>query len=238
MIEKLIASSRITEVDTVSTKTSGAFAKTTLNTDLNLVEINTLLVSTTQKLTIAIKRSQFESVLDEKDEVRDIKIRAIYYLLFGLLHHPEPEISAAAQVVLNEFEKYGLAMVSEGYGVESSHVSSMLTDFAKPKVQTAIALLTGVAQLITELEAAETDFEQASIAYDEEKAKEGVLESASVVKKEVVIIINEKLLVYLNAMVLVNAATYSEFAQTVAQIIADNNTAVKKRRNKNTDTDE
>jgi hypothetical protein len=237
MIEKLITSSRTAEVDTVSMKTSGAFAKTPLNDDPNLVEINTDLVAVTQKLTAAIKRSRTESVLDEKDEVRDIRVRAVYYLLFGLLHHPEPEISAAAQVVLDQFDKYGLAMTKESYEVETSHISSMLNDFAKPEVQAAIALLTGVAQLIAELDAAETDFEQTSITYDEEKAEEGTLESASTLKKEVVNIINEKLVVYLNAMAMVNADKYGEFARTVARIMEDNNRGVKKRRNKKSDTD-
>jgi hypothetical protein len=237
MLEKLIASSRTAEVDTVSSKISGAFAKTTLNDDPNLDEMNSSLVSETKRLTAAIKRSRSESELEERDEMRDTTIRDIYYLTTGLMHHPEPEIRAAAEVVMNEFDKYGLAMVSESYEVETSHVSSMLEDFTKPKVQVAIALLTGVAQLITELDAAENDFEQTSITYDEEKAKEGAMENATNIKKEVVKLINENLLVYLNAMVIVNAAKYGGFSQTVAQIIEDNNVAVRKRRKKNPDSD-
>ena len=83
-------------------------------------------------------------------------------------------------------------------------------------------MLTGIATLIAELDAAETDFEQTSITYDEEKAKEGAMENATTLKKEVATIINEKLLVYLDAMVFVNPTMYNEFALTVAQIIEDN----------------
>jgi|WetSurMetagenome_2_1015567.scaffolds.fasta_scaffold453704_2 hypothetical protein len=55
-------------------------------------------------------------------------------------------------------------------------------------------------------------------------------ESDLEIKKEVLSIINEKLVVYLNAMIQVNETKYGEFAVTVAQIIDDMNVTVKKRK--------
>ena len=55
---------------------------------------------------------------------------------------------------------------------------------------------------------------------------------ATDVKKEVVSTINEKIVLYLNAMQQVNHKVYGELAQTIEQIINDNNEAVKTRSRK------
>lgn len=84
--------------------------------------------------------------------------------------------------------------------------------------------------MVTELRSAQTAFEAAKVVYEEEKAKEGTGSNASGVKKEVLAIINDKLVVYLRAMVQVDEAKYGDFTRTVAGIIDDNNVIVKKRR--------
>ncbi len=58
------------------------------------------------------------------------------------------------------------------------------------------------------------------------------MENATTIKKEVVNIINNNLVVYLRAMEQVDEPTYGNFARTIAQIIANNNEVVKKRRKK------
>jgi len=153
-------------------------------------------------------------------------------LVQGFSHHPTKTIKEAALLLLDLFDNYGLAMVGESYSTESSLVSSLLLDLAKPKFQQAIALLSGCAELIAELQVAQTDFEQARITYETEKAKEGMVENASLVKKEVVDILNNKIVVYLRAMEQVNPATFGVFTNICAQIIADNNEQVKKRKGK------
>ncbi len=61
---------------------------------------------------------------------------------------------------------------------------------------------------------------------------ERIIKNATIIKKEVVTVINKKIVVYLRAMFQVNELTYGNFARTIAQIITDNNEAVKKRRKK------
>lgn len=232
MIEKLILTSRTTEVDAVSLRMIGAYKNTSLSSDAHLASIFTGLETESARLTAAIKRSKAESKLEVKDEVRDDKVRAIHYLLMGLLHHPEPAIQNAAEEVGNVFGNYGLSILGESYATESSLVTSLLGDFAKPKLQVAIAALSGCAEIIAGLQAAQADFEQTRIAYEAEKAKEGTLENATIIKKEVVTIINDKTVVYLRAMFQVDEPTYGDFARTITMIIADNNEMVKKRRKK------
>ena len=232
MIQKLILNSRVTEVDAVSIRTTGAYKRTTLSSDAHLDKIFSALEPKSALFTRAIRRLKDESVLEGKDEVRDDKVRAVNYLTLGFMHHPDLAVKAAAGEVERVFDNYGLSITGESYAVESSLINSLLADLAKPKLQDAIAKLSGLAEIITELQAAETDFEQTRIAYEEEKAKEGTLENATAIKKEVVTIINEKLVVYLRAMIQVDEATYGDFARTIAEIIADNNEVVKKRRKK------
>jgi hypothetical protein len=231
MIQKLIPSSRVTEVNDAATRSSGAFGESGV-TDPYLTTTFAALDAANLTLSLAIKRSKAESDLEEKDEVRDDKVRALYYLINGFLYHPTREIKDAAQLLMDLFDNYGLVIVGESYATESSLVGSLLLDLAKPKYAAAIAALSGCADLIAQLQTAEDDFEQARIAYETEKAKEGMVENATLVKKEVLTLLNDKIVIYLRAMEQANPAIYGVFVATVAQIIADNNEQVKKRQQK------
>ncbi len=227
-----MTNSRTTEVDAASIRIIGAYKNTGLNSDAHLVKIFSELEPKSAILTSAINRMKADSELEEKDDVRDDNVRALNFLTMGYLHHPNTAVKAAAEEVEKVFDNYGLKITDESYATESSLVNSLLADLAKSKLQAAIAALSGLTGLIAALQAAQTDFEQTRILYEEEKTKEGTLENATAIKKKVLAIINDKLVVYLRAMIQVNEPTYGDFARTVAQIIADNNEVVKKRRKK------
>lgn len=230
MIEKLSSVSRVTEVDAASMRMIGAYKTTGLSTDPHLGAMFASLESQSAALTSAIKRSKAESELELKDEVRDRQVRALFYLVQGYLHHPDATIKAAAQTVDNIFEKYGLSITGESYASESSLIASLLGDLSKQKTTDAIALLPGCADVIIVLQNAQTEFETARIAYEQEKAEESTLLNATKIKAGVLGIINEKIVVYLRAMELVDEPVYGAFARTIAMIIADNNEVVKKRK--------
>ena len=82
------------------------------------------------------------------------------------------------------------------------------------------------------MQADQTAFETARIAYETEKAREGNQANATTLKNAVLDTINKRVVVYLRAMELVEEPVYGEFACTVATLIADNNLVVKKRRSK------
>jgi len=232
MIEKLISQSRTTEVAAASVRMITAFKTTVLNTDSHMAGIFTSLESDTTKLTKAINRSKAESQLEEKDELRDNKLRALYYLLQGFSHHPDQAIQIAAVAVLTVFDKYGLAITNDSYATESSLVNSLLDELADPELEPSITALSGCTELIADLQAAQEDFERVGAAYEAEKGKDGTLESASAIKKQIIRTINDQLVVYLRAMLQVDETTYGDFSRTVAATIADSNEVVKKRRKK------
>jgi hypothetical protein len=231
MIEKLLSTSRVTEVNDVATRMSGAFETSGL-TDPFLTATFTALGTTNLELSKAIRRSKAESDLEAKDEVRDQAVRSFYYLINGFTHHPSATISDAARLLLNVFNNYGLSLTGESYATESSLISSMLLEFQKPEYTPAIAALSGCSELLQALTIAQSGFEQARIAYETEKAQEGMVANATEIKKQVVEIVNGKIVVYLIAMEHSVGAAFDVFVATCGEIIAANNEQVRRRQQK------
>ncbi len=229
-LKKLLTTARTTEADTVSSGIITEFEKNDWSWDAHLTGIFGLLKSENIQLSKAIKRMKAESDLEEKDEQRDNKVRAINYIVIGFIHHSDSAISSAAEKVNTVFEHYGIDIIYESYASETSLIKSLLTDFAVPDIQTAITALPGLSQMVVDLRTAQTAFEAAQLLFQNEKAAEGSEENATELKKKVISVINDKLVVYLNAMIQVNEAKYGAFSGTVAQIINDMNEIVKKRR--------
>jgi len=231
MIQKLISWSRVTEVNDVANRMSGAFHAQG-STDPYLTATFGLLDSANLGLSKAIRRSKAESNLEDKDEVRDQAVRSLYYLIQGFTHHPAENIRESALLLLRTFDNYGISLVGESYTTESALISSMLLEFQKPEYALHISNLSGCAELLKALSVAQDDFEQARIAYETEKAQDGMVANATEIKKEVVGIINNKIVVYLIAMQDVNPAIYGALAATCAQMIAENNEQVRRQQQK------
>ncbi len=227
-----MTNSRTTEVDAVTKQLLGAFKKNDWSSETHLTGIFSELEPKSVLLTSAINRLKSESELEKYDESRDGDVRSLHYLLMGFIHHPDPTIKSAAEKVKDVFDNYGVAITGENYATQSSLVASLLMDLSEPELQPSIAAVSGCAEIIAALQTAQNNFEEVRIVYEEEKAKEGTQLNASEIKKEIVNIINNKLVTYLRAMSMVDEATYGEITRTFAQMIEDNNEVVKKRRKK------
>ncbi|WP_372644563.1 DUF6261 family protein [Ancylomarina sp.] len=232
MIPKLNSRCRTTETNTASDNLLMAFNKQTFEGDNYIGGLFTNLQTWTGLLGTAIYRGKVESNLDELDVARDEKVQALNYLLLGATHHPIAEIKAAGENLFDTYMKYGLKIINETYAIESSLIESLLQDLSAPVLQADITAVSGCTEVIADLQAAQNNFKVANFAWEEEKAKEGLTESATQIKKEVVSIINDKIVVYLRAMQQANGAVYGELAQTVSQIISDANQAIKRRAKK------
>lgn len=232
MIEKIMTNSRTTEVHGTARTMNTAFNQSGLTADPFLMGIFTPLTAKTDELGAAIDRSKAESISAEKDEVRDEAVRAVGWLVVGYTYYPKQSIRDAATLVKKVFDKYGFSVTEESYVTESSHIVSMLGDFAEPDVVAAIALLKGVDENIAALQAAEDDFETTRAQFAQEEAEEGTFASASLLKKEVATIINDDLVQFLRTFERLQPDTYGAFARTISEIINKNNEQVKKRAKK------
>ncbi len=229
MIAKIIAHSRTTEIDAVCSRIIPAFESSNLKKDTYLDAINSRLKLLSVKLNEAVKRIKSESELEDKDHARDEDIRIFFYLINGLVHHPDEEIKNAANKVQSVFNNYGLEMISKSYGIETSLINSLLVELSKPEIVENINLLSGAAECIENIKSSQNDFETSYLEFEKEKAKGVEKDTASDIKKEAIQVINGVLIPYLNGMVAVNKDVYGEFAQVISQIIATNNLNVKKR---------
>lgn len=228
-LNKVIAKSKTTEVYSVLNETILAYEKKNFSEDPYITSLFTRFTPLAEQLSSAINRISAESSLEEKDELRDNHIRGIFYLIKGNLFHPSAGVKEAAQTVMTVFDQYGLEMMNESYAIESALITSLLEQLNSDTYEPAVAKLPGLSQIIGELTAMQDDFEAARVAYETEKAAESTLPTATELKREILDIYNNKLVIYLRAMSLANEPLFGEFSRTLAGIINKSNEQVKKR---------
>ncbi len=227
-ISKISSQSKTTEVDATAKLLINAFDGTGLQTDGHLTGIFDTIRESATELSTSIYHSKTKSVLEEKDDRRDEKTRSLFFLVQGYVHHPDQAIKSAAIRVMTMLNKYGLNLIEESYAVETSLLTSLLGDLDETSTVQAIALLPGVAELISELRDSQNDFEAERLAFEKAKAVD-TTKSATKIKGQLLKEVNDKLVIYLRAMNMVDEPHYGAFTRTSAEIIANNNSAVKKR---------
>ncbi len=230
-IPKISIKGKVAEVAATITNLLEAYATAGLAEDLNLAAMFDALQEKNTALITAINRSKRESALAEKDDARDDAARAVVALANGYLHFPDPAVQAAAEVFFSIFDRYGHSMLEESYAIESTLLTSMLQELMEPGMAQKLAKMPGLSQLMVAVLDAQEAFQDELNAYEEEKAAESDLQSASTLKKLILAAANQKLVVYMRAMVVVNEAKYGSFATRLSQLISESNGAVKKRVN-------
>ncbi len=210
MIDKITTQSRTTEVDTVTSRIFNAYQSNTLSQDSILTGTMDEIRPLSGILSQAINRIKSESKLEEEDELRDNAARSFNYMILGYMHNPNEGIKNAATNIMPVFNNYGLQMVSESYAIETSLLNSLLLDLVKPELQEDITLLSGVTECIATMQNTQNNFEASLLTYDENKAEEGTYKNATSLKKQILKLVNGKLVVYLKAMALVNEETYGD----------------------------
>ena len=233
LIKKISTISRNGDISTLLTLILKAFAKIDWSADTYLSPIIKKTSATNTLLIEALKRLKVYSQMAEKDDVRDMSIKALFKLVEGYIYIPIAELKEAALVVYNVLEQYGLSIQSEDYTEESANIESLLNDLNKPNILLAIAKLQGVSEILTAVSAAQNDFENLALQQAEGESVKNDLASASQLKKESIADINNNLMGYMNTMAKVNPDTYEATAKTIAELIEKNNDLVKRRRKTN-----
>ncbi len=228
-IPKISRKSRVTEVAAVITNLIEAYKEANISQDKHLLSIFDVLKLKNESLITAINRSKRESLLNEKDGLRDEAARALVTLAKGYRHFPDATVREAAVQFFAIFDKYGLAMLKESYAIESTLLNSLLEELAASATAEVLATMPGTVQLLTNLSEAQEAFQAELTDYEAEKAEESTLKSATAIKNEILDETNGTLLLYLQAMATVSNAQYGGFAHIAHQLISENNSAVKRR---------
>lgn len=226
-MKKIRTTVRVTELDTLSDVLLRLYkADSGIASDDYLKSTMAEIGSLSERITIAIKADKIASTLDEADVKRDEIIRSLGTLLNGYAVIPIAEKKAAAEKLLAVFDKYK-GITAESYANESSFIESMLKDYAASELADSIKALDGVGSYISDLRTAQDEFNKANDEFTASNVNKN--ESASALKKPLLAAINDKLVAYLTAMNLVNAAVYGDFVSKAESEIEKMNASVAKR---------
>ena len=231
-MSKLKTAIRVAELDGLSDTVVRLFkadegAKADAFLAATMGELETL----SAQITTAILRDKIHSTLDAADAVRDGAIRALGSVLGGYAAFPiaaKKELALPLKAVFDKYSKAGITASS--YAGESSLIESMLEDFASEGLAENIRGLEGVGEAIAAIRVAQDDFTRANDEYVQASASRG--EPASNYKRSIVALLNEKLVPYLDAMVISGNAGVAAFARGVAAEIDRANETIAKRAKK------
>ncbi|WP_421919044.1 DUF6261 family protein [Marinifilum sp.] len=233
LIKKVSTSSRNGDISALLTLIVEAFAKKDWSSDAYLSSEITTIVQHDTSLTVALKRLQQFSQMSEKDHVRDMAIRSLFKLVEGYTYLPIEEQKEAALVVYNVLDHYGLSIQNEDHSEESAELKSLLNDLNKADIVAAIAKLQGVADLVAALTVAQNDFLKVALEKAESDGAKKDLATASKIKRAAIKKLNDNLVGYLNTMAKTQPDSYKVIAQTIAELITNNNEKVRRRRTSN-----
>lgn len=180
------------------------------------------------QITTAILQNRTLSTLEAADGVRDDAIRTLGTLLAAYAVFPiaeKKELAAPLKAVYDKYAKAGITGAS--YASESSLVESLLEDLAAENLAGNIKGLEGIGEAVASVRAAQDEFTKANDDYVKANASKGA--SASSYNKPIVSLINDKLVPYLDAMVIASNENCLEFAKGVdAEICRANDTIAKR----------
>ena len=180
------------------------------------------------KITTAILQDKRLSTLETADGERNKAIKTLGTVLNGYAALPIESKAAHAVPLKAIFDKYAKGRITrESYAAKSSLIESMLLDFAAASLSANINGLEGVAESIALIRTAQDDFAKANDAFLDASVNRGA--SATSFNKQIALLINEKLIPYLNAMLLTGNAKCRDFAKNIEEEIRRINEAIAKR---------
>lgn len=180
------------------------------------------------QITTAILQNKTLSTLEAADSVRDEAVRTLGTLLAAYAVFPiasKKELAAPLKAIYDKYAKAGIT--GANYTSESSLIESLLGDLAEESLTDNIKGLEGIGEAVTSIRLAQDEFTKANDEYVKANTNKGA--SASSFNKPIVSLINEKLVPYLDAMVIAGNENCLEFAKGVdAEINRANDTIAKR----------
>jgi len=228
-IEKVQFNTRNAEAGALCSKMSEAIDQSGLS-DPFLMDLNKQIKTANQNLVSGINKDKAESDLEEQDERRDATYRSILYLTKGYVHHPDKQVSQAANAVEEVIDKYGFELTNATYAAQSTLLDSFVEDMNRPEVLSSVEKLKGFKSLSEQLSTDISNFKLAERELLNARKQEQKSSNATAAKKEVLQLVNTKLVVYLRAMVQVNAPVYQDLVAELMLLISTSNRLVKSRR--------
>ena len=235
-MKKLRSQIRNTEIDAFSDTVLRLFnADKQAQQEEFLTNLMAELDELSAKITTAILQDKALSTLEETDSERDEAVKALGAILNAYAVFPiasKKELSLPLKAIYDKYAKAGI--VSANYASESSMIESLIEDFSAKEIAENIASLEGVTETLASIRTAQNAFTKANDEYVKANANKNA--SASSFNKPIVLLVNEKLIPYLNTMELMGNKNCADFSKSVEAEINRMNETIAKRNNKKTAT--
>jgi hypothetical protein len=229
-IDHLNSFASISETADISNSVNEAIEKASL-TDEFLTRQNQQLKSTAAEMIAGIgakRGKELKDEVDEADALRDSLFIALTQFVKAHITWNNARTSSAANTIMSIIKSHGNSIVRQSYEKESALLDSLLGEFEKPPILSALKLL-NLSELAGELKAAQTQFktlyQQSALL---ESGKAGVIAPSSISKDAV---INLNLITdYLNVMYKANPEVYGKLASNIAELVNSLNGKIRTRR--------
>ena len=176
-----------------------------------------------------INAGWLDSELKEKDDARDLDVRAIFYEVKAKCMR-RPDINQEKALQIKEvLDRYGMKITEDSYTIESAGVRAMLSDLKAPELEDCVASIVDLKILLDNAEESMAEFDVSASKLIEDKNERENAKPASAVARELKDIVNNELLVYLAAMAKANPTKYKPYADVVNTLITDSNNKVRDR---------
>ncbi len=165
-----------------------------------------------------------------KDSFRDAKYRAFYKIIETALINPEPGVAEAAAPLFEILKPYGLGVVRKTFMEESANLNTIIGILNTPEYRAKMAVIQGGELSFTQLVSAQSHFEQADRTWKTDKSETRGKDSATDVRDVLYSVMNDRLITYLELMMVINPSMYTGLANGVNEFVISNNTVVESRR--------
>lgn len=182
-----------------------------------------------EELIDRINAGWLSSELKEKDEIRDLDVRAIFYEVEAKCMRRSSASQEKALKVMDVLSRYGMKIIASRHTNESAQIRALLSDLEAPEMVKNVRSVSDLKQLLDNLVQSQAEFDAASTQLVEDKNERGNTKPASAVAKELKDIFNDEFEVYINAMSMANPTKYKAFAELVNTLVEESNKKVRDR---------
>lgn len=193
-----------------------------LNADAYLHNVMADLQKLSDRILNAIRNHRLITSLENHDTHRMRCVSALVNLKKGYDKLPDASVQSHWTVLKPVFENYLPAIQAGNYQSKTALITSLLRRLGEGDMAPHMGGLVDLKTAVNQLQEAQSAFDKMLVEYQHQLLKDQT-ESATDLKEEIVELINQKLVVHLEAKCNEDTATYGAFAKLVdAQIRAEN----------------
>ncbi|GAB7087093.1 hypothetical protein [Marinifilum fragile] len=241
MDTKLLSSCTGGEAHDANSNTRSVLSKIDFSTDINLTAIVTKLESTEANLLNSIgieTKSEFTIETSKLDSSFDSRLICFKMFVDSNMHLDNSDKASKANKVWAKIEANNPFMYKLGYEEQMTNALSLFTELDQDEYQSIMADLFGVKESYELTKTAYTNLQNMYRKGQEVKALKKQIIPSSILKKDVVEVINEKLLPYLGILADNQPETYADTYAKITHYIDLINQKIRTRRSRATAEEE